>query len=118
MGQEKIAKLSEYATDFDAKEYKQQVVRLVTARSTKTAKLQALQLANDNPETTPEIKAKLQNDYNVAAADELVLAQSVESDDIAMYVVPESVGDSAVDTGSFADATATVAVLLAALCGL
>ena len=43
------------------------MARVSTATSTKNAKLQALQLANDNPETTPELKEKAQNDYNVRA---------------------------------------------------
>ena len=55
----------QYATGFNATEYKEQVVRLVNARSTKNTKLQALQLANDNPETTPEQRQTLQNEYNV-----------------------------------------------------
>jgi len=112
--QEKIAMLRQYATEFNAGEYKEQVARLATAKSTKNAKLQALQLATDNPETTPELKQKLQNEYNVAADAELKLEQAVKADQIQMYVLPPRASDSEV-TSSSGHATASAAVLFAAL---
>jgi len=112
--QEKIATLRQYATDFNAKEYKEQVIRLVNARSTKNTKLQALQLANDNPETTPELRQQLQNEYNVAVDAEIELEQAVEADQIQMYALPPTPSDSEV-ASSCGHATVSAAVLFAAL---
>jgi len=110
--QEKIAKLRQYATNFDATEFKKKVFQANDAKKVKIQKLQELQLVNDNPKATTEQKTEAQIAYNVAVTDEekkTAEVQEVQADSMVMYAVPEI----AVDTAS--SARVTVALLLAAL---
>lgn len=57
----------QYVTNFKPAEFKQQLASLATARRLKIAKLQALQLVNDNPLASSTLRAEAQKAYNVCA---------------------------------------------------
>ena len=57
----------QYVTNFKPAEFKQQVASLATAKRLKIAKLQALQLVNDNPVASAMLREQAQKAYNVCA---------------------------------------------------
>lgn len=93
--QDKIRKLSKYVTNFKPAEFKQQLASLATARRLKIAKLQALQLVNDNPLASSTLRAEAQKAYNAAVVAVEKLSGDMQAVSKKMYTMPPVPGISA-----------------------
>jgi len=91
--QKKIKKLQEYITNFNATEYKQRVYRAAAAKKVKKAKLEQLELVNNNPKASPKQKEVAQLAFNAAVEEETKSEAEADAEPVKMYDMEPSVAD-------------------------